>query len=108
MTFPLGTAYVDNMDVADPNPYTPPRFPVIGAITQAPVGNTIIRVGLTQSPTDHRWEQTTHLVLTPVEREFLIAALVEHRGAAAEGGGVPYLAETAPRTRGTDPHEGAS
>lgn len=84
MRVPLGARYVANMDVLDRNPYTPPRFPVIGQIEQAPVGNTVIRAGLTISATDHRWNQTLHLVLTPDEREELIAALVAHRPADPE------------------------
>jgi hypothetical protein len=78
-TYPLGARYVDNMEVPDPNPYTPDRFAVIGQVGHVPFGNTILRVGRTLSQTDHSWIQELHLVLTPEERDQLIADLVAQR-----------------------------
>jgi hypothetical protein len=62
---------------------------VIGDVEQAPVGYSVIRAGEWKSdrPADAgdaywsrgHWCQTLHLVLTPAEREELIAALIAHR-----------------------------
>jgi hypothetical protein len=83
MTYPLGNRYVANMDVVDPNPYTPKRFAVIGAVEQAPIGNTILRIG-ENVPRERTWQQVAHLVLTPNEREILIASLVAQRQAGQD------------------------
>ncbi len=74
--YPLGTRYIDNMDVIDLGPYLPQRFAVIGRVESVPVGNLILRVGRTISTTDRGWIQELHLVLTPDERKRLIVDLV--------------------------------
>jgi len=81
--YPIGCRYAGAMDVADINPYTPERFAVIGEIEHVPVGNAILRIGRTLSRTDHSWVQELHLVLTPAERDRLIADLTPP---AASGG----------------------
>lgn len=78
-TYPLGTRYVDNMDAADPTPYTPERFDVIGEVERAPVGNAILRIGRTWPKPQPGWTQELHLVLTPDERDRLIADLTAQR-----------------------------
>lgn len=55
---------------------------LIGDVDQAPAGNSILRIGRALSD-GHGWMQTEYIVLTPAERETLIAALIEHRAAAA-------------------------
>jgi hypothetical protein len=54
--------------------------PVIGVIDQASAGNSILRVGR-MNPDRSSWHQELHIVLTPDEREALIAALISHRPA---------------------------
>lgn len=56
------------------------REDVIGEVTQAPRGNSVLRVGSTIA--DGGWVQSLHVVLTPAERERLIAELIEHRAKA--------------------------
>lgn len=76
ITYPLGTRYVENMDVAHPNPFTPARFDVIGEVEHVPAGNAILRIGRTWPKPQEGWMQELHLVLTPAERRQLIADLV--------------------------------
>jgi len=57
-----------------------PEPGVIGRVSQAPAGNTVLEVG--RLLTDGGWLKTEghgHIVLTPGERERLIAALVAQR-----------------------------
>jgi hypothetical protein len=54
---------------------------VIGEISRSPAGNTILRVGVADS---ERWEQVAHVVLTPAERDELIAELTAQRDCSAD------------------------
>lgn len=78
LNYPLGTRYVDNMD-PDTNLYTPERFAVIGEVEHVPAGNAILRIGRTWPKPQSGWMQELYLVLTPAEREQLIADLVVQR-----------------------------
>lgn len=51
---------------------------VIGAVEQSMSGNAVLRVGNTL-PDQTGWEQVSHVVLTPEEREKLIADLIAQR-----------------------------
>lgn len=51
---------------------------VIGDIDQSATGNTILRIGQYTYGADG-WVSAAHVVLTPEEREQLIAALIRHR-----------------------------
>jgi hypothetical protein len=50
---------------------------VIAAIDRSPDGNTVLRTGHAQADGTH--QQTGHIVLTPEERDQLIARLTAHR-----------------------------
>ncbi|WGX98770.1 hypothetical protein [Nocardioides sp. L-11A] len=58
---------------------------VIGEVEQSIAGNALLRVGSFDRAEGH-WHQTAHVVLTPDERERLIAALVAQREAAGDPG----------------------
>ena len=60
------------LGAATPSEY---RRGVIGAVERSATGNTILRVGALL-PSGVTWEQTEHVVLTPGEREELIARLM--------------------------------
>lgn len=62
------------------------RVDVIGEVTQARAGNTIIRAGHLLTEADKEtpfssvgWMQTAHIVLTPAERDWLIKDLLEQQ-----------------------------
>jgi hypothetical protein len=80
-TYPLGARWPEGMDVSDAtrDRIGPDRFPVIGEVESVPAGNAILRIGRTVSRTDHSWIQELHLVLTPAERDRLIADLIAQR-----------------------------
>lgn len=80
-TYPIGARWVDNIDATEAtrSRIGPDRFAVIGEVESVPVGNAIIRLGRTLSRTDHGWVQELHLVLTPQERDKLIADLTAQR-----------------------------
>lgn len=55
-----------------------PNPDVVGDVEQSHSGNSILRVG-TYYRAERHWMQSAYIVLTPRERERLIAALIEHR-----------------------------
>lgn len=74
VTWPLGIRLPDEAYNATPS--------VIGRLEKSHAGNTVIRVGRKLRPTrGSGWTQTEHVVLTPAERERLIAELIAQRSA---------------------------
>lgn len=57
-----------------------PLRDVLGEASQAPAGNTVLRVG--QELATGGWTQTAYLVLSPAERDRLIEKLLEHQAKA--------------------------
>lgn len=53
---------------------------VIGEVDKSPAGNTILRIGTINKAQVPTWQgQLAHVVLSPAERETLIAALIAQR-----------------------------
>lgn len=75
--YPLGVAWLDERIVG--NPYTQTVWDVIGEAHRSDAGNTILRIGKATPGTPGWQGYGVHIVLTPAERERLIADLIAQR-----------------------------
>lgn len=79
LMYPLGLRHIEAKSIIGSR-YTSLTQDVVGEVERSGAGNTIIRVGRhnLERP-EGGWQQVGHIVLTPDEREQLIADLIAQR-----------------------------